>query len=82
MAAVKQHFIHFLKDNNVYEQFMFDFNNRNKISKYYPKKLFIHFFKTTDETLLIYDAFNWLASPENYRFWSNINKKWDSYIKK
>ena len=80
MATVKQHFIHFLKDNNVYEQYILNFNNRKKINKYYRETPFIKYFKITNETLLITNAFYWLSSPEHYYFWYILNKKWMHYL--
>ena len=81
MISTKKLFIKFLKDNNVYEQYMFNFNNRTKISKYYPKKTFTSYFETTDLYLAINNAFNWSDSPEHFRFWENLNTKWIFHTK-
>ena len=82
ISNIKQQFIHFLKDNNAYEQYMLNFNNRNKMSRHYSKKSFIRYFKITEEILLINNAFDWQYSPENFSFWENLNVKWIIYLHK
>lgn len=77
---MKQLFIHFLKQNNAYEKFMNNFNNRNKISTYYPKISFILYFEITNETIIISHAFRWATSFENLLFWINLNQKWVTFL--
>ena len=53
MISNKQLFIKFLKDNNVYGQYMFNFNNRHEINIWDIKKPFSVFFHFTYKKLLI-----------------------------
>ena len=73
---IKQQFIQFLKQNNAYEQYMLNFNNRSKMSKYYSKKAFKKYFKFTEEKLLITNAFDWDKTKEGFDYWDKIDDKW------
>ena len=77
MITTKQLFIQFLKQNNAFEQFMFNFNN----SRFHPKKSFTRYFETIDKYGAINNAFNWADSPEHFRFWKNMDTKWIIYAR-
>ena len=73
---IKQFFIQFLKQNNVYEKYMLNFNNRNKMSKYYRETPFMKYFMITHDKYLIANAFPWTVSPEKFGFWEDTDDKW------
>ena len=80
MITIKQFFIQFLKQNNIYEQYMLNFNNRNKMSKYYRETPFMEYFKLTNDRYLIALAFPWVCSPEKSCFWEDMSDKWIMYL--
>lgn len=77
---IKQQFIQFLKQNNIYGKFINNFNNRNKMSKYYHETSFMKYFKLTTDRYLIANAFPWVDSPEKFCFWEDMDDKWIMYL--
>lgn len=77
----KQRFIHFLKQNNVYEQYMFNFNNIDGINfrKKYRKEYasIKSFFLFSKKKYYVYNAFLWESTKEGYNFWNNLQIKWE-----
>ena len=71
MVTIKQEFIRFLKNNNAYEEYMFNFKNRN-----IPKISFIEFINNTPKTDYIYQAFPWHKTKGGIQKWSELSKKW------
>ena len=76
--TIKQQFIRFLKENNAYEEYIHNFNNRKEEdNKVCPKN---KFFSKTEPLDFIDSAFNWSNSHEHFLFWENLNGKWIDYI--
>ena len=71
MISRKKLFIHFLKQNNAYEQFMFNLNSR-KGYFFTPKK----FFNYTFDEDFVSNAFNWDDSLQGYGYWDELEDKW------
>lgn len=70
MITIKQQFIKFLKDNNAYEQYLFNFN------KIYPKNQYLS--KLTPENF-IDRAFTWCYTNEGWQYWFNLSDEWQRY---
>ena len=70
-TTIKQQFIHFLKQNNIYEQYMYNFKNKNTI-----EINFIKFINNTEEIDYIYQAFPWYKTIGGIQKWSELSKKW------
>ena len=84
MITIKQQFVHFLKDNNVYEKYMFYF----KADKYYknsffvcPKKVTFDYFvsKVKKENYISF-SFDWKNTTEGYDFWGFLSSEWRKCI--
>ena len=75
MITNKQEFIRFLKDNNAYEQYMFNFKNRN-----IPKISFIKFINNIHKIDYIYQAFPWHKTKGGIQKWSELSKKWINQV--
>lgn len=71
MITIKQQFIHFLKQNNAYEQYMFNFNHKRRL-----KINFIQYINNTEPFYLIYNAFNWDRTEEGISTWNKLSKQW------
>ena len=77
VTTPKQQFIRFLKDNNAYEQYMFNFNKREeKRNKAYPKS---QFFSKTKPENYVNRAFTWINTKEGNPFWFNLSIEWKRY---
>ena len=77
MNTAKQLFIQFLKENNIYEQYMYNFNKREESrNKAYPKNQF--FSKVRREQYINY-AFTWSITPEGWSYWNKFHEKWNNY---
>ena len=73
MISNKQQFIRFLKDNNAYEQYMFNFKiHRLNPYKFTTKEFFINTFYGDFLT----HAFNWKDTIEGYNYWGVLDYKW------
>ena len=83
MVTVKQLFIHFLKDNNAYEEFIYNFNSKNGISyrshfnfsqptKYFPCSLRKDF---------IYNAFAWIDTTQGFDYWCRLSYNWERTLR-
>ena len=77
---MKRKFIHFLKENNVYEKFMYNFEHRKEIHRWYPKISAKKYFDVTYEKHLLFCAFSWRYTNEKLYFWDELNQKWIKYI--
>ena len=78
MISSKQLFIKFLKDNNIYEQFMFNFNKREEHrNNAIPKN---QFFSKTKRKQYINYAFTWSHTKEGWTYWNKFHEKWTNYI--
>lgn len=76
---MKKKFINFLKENHVYERFMYNFEHRKEIHNLYPKINFKRYFDVTYEKHLLYNAFAWRGTCQGYVFWQELNQKWIKY---
>ena len=76
----KQQFIRFLKDNNVFEKYIYNLEHREEIHPWYPKVSAKKYFDTIDEKNLLYCAFAWSYTRQEMYFWLNLNEKWLDYI--
>ena len=74
----KKLFIKFLKENHAYENFMFNFNNREKYLGY-RKRTFNNFISFALYNALIYSAFNWFGTSEGYEYWHVLDRQWCLY---
>ena len=74
----KQQFIRFLKDNNVYGNYMHAFENRELYRKRIStlKTFFIYY--TPEQYLLC--AFDWGNTKEGWQYWRNLYDKWMHYL--
>ena len=68
---VKQLFLHFLKQEGIYESYIFNFNNALRIDTN-----FNHFILKTEEKYFIRFAFSWSSTNEGYDFWLKKSIKW------
>lgn len=72
-------FISFLKNNNIYNQFLYNLNNdktfRNKkLNK--PVNYIVHQIKT-EPAFLFLNAFDWSNTKQlNEKQWDNLHEKW------
>lgn len=78
----KQQFIKFLKDNNLYESYIFNFNNDFEYRLIYnlPNNGAKAFFENTSHEYYILRAFEWDSTREGHLFWDKIDKKWYIYL--
>ena len=77
MIPAKQQFIHFLKQNNIYETFVFYFNKREDIrNNICPKS---RFFSETEHIKYIDKAFSWSSTKEGHMFWFRMSTNWRRY---
>ena len=79
MLTFKQQFIRFLKQNNVYEQYIYNFNN----GKYYRERFFngkTPFLSEDSPYGYITNAFSWGFTKEGTNFWLMITTKWDRIV--
>jgi len=79
-----KYFVKFLKDNDVYDKFIYNCNN-NKSNKYY-KKIYWKSLETfctniKEKYLYINHAFNWGETNEDHDFWNKVDNKWLKYLK-
>jgi len=73
-SLTNKNFVEFLKDNNIYDQFIYNLKNYNSISlDDYCYKIYI--------TSYILDAFSWKHTKEGYDFWDEMSDKWIKYLK-
>ena len=74
VTTPKQQFIHFLKENNAYEKYVYNFNNREeKRNKVCPKS---QFFSRTKPVYYVNKAFTWCNTKEGNPFWFNLSVEW------
>ena len=73
---LKKEFIYFLKRNGVYEKYIYNFERRQKIYRFYTKKSFVKYFNETPNLKLISCAFAWAFTKEQYNFWQRLHGKW------
>ena len=78
MATAKQQFIRFLKDNNVYGNYMCAFENRELYKK--RRSSLKTFFPTYKPEQYLLCAFDWDYTNEGMRYWYNLHKKWMHYL--
>ena len=71
MITIKQQFIHFLKDNNAYEEFMYNF-----IHKKIKKMDFIQYINNTANYNFLYNAFPWHITKGGIQKWRTLSNKW------
>ena len=77
MISIKQLFIKFLKDNNAYEQFMFNFKKDEEYRMYHLIKFSSNeFFKNEPIQNYILHAFEWKNTSEGETFWGTMYHKW------
>lgn len=82
---MKDLFIGFLKENNVYDEFIDNLSKQNErltLDEFYADEEYDGFLDT-----LISDAFTWSQtekfadSDESHAYWSELNNKWELLIK-
>lgn len=76
MKTSKKEFIQFLKQNNAYEQFMFNFKKQNDFFRT-KKSNFVNY-SPTDLWKYVDYAFNWNKTNEGWDYWAILDKKWKS----
>ena len=78
-------FIHFLKEHNAYEKFIYNFKNRTKGKQEYFRRsrnlTLMAYISTTHILSYVSHSFDWYASPESDIFWRDISNKWSDKIK-
>jgi len=81
-SLTDKEFVKFLKDNNIYDKFIYDLqqdiNMRKK--KGHPYIEVNNFCNETDYLDYILGAFPWGNTPEGTDFWIRYNHKWVKYI--
>ena len=70
-------FVKFLKNNNVYDNFIKNLNNADANFKHYWKDI-NNFCENVVKTHYLFNSFNWANSPEGDLFWRNLNSVWTS----
>ena len=75
----KRNFIKFLKQNNAYGPYMYNFNSLEGI--FYKKRYGTSinskkFFENLSYTDYLLEAFHWSDTYQGYRFWLDLNKEW------
>lgn len=77
VTTPKQQFIKFLKQNNVYEQYMHNFIKREeKRNKLCPKN---QFFSKTEPEEYINKAFRYDLTKEGWLYWFKLSVEWRRY---
>ena len=71
MISIKQQFIHFLKDNNVYEEFMYNFEHK-KIDRTSFRQ-YINFTHSFD---YIFRSFPWHKTKGGIKLWRTLSNQW------
>jgi len=72
-------FILFLKDNNIYEEYIMEYKayKRNTLDV-------MEFLSSTYESMYLSDSFTWVSTRKGFTFWRNIDDEWmllkDNYI--
>ena len=74
MKLSKRKFIRFLKQNNAYEQFMFNFRKQNPLCN--NKELYFKSYSNADTLKYVDYAFVWDNTKEGWEYWANLDKKW------
>lgn len=78
-------FIHFLKENNAYEKFIYNFKNRTKGKQEYfirsRNLTLMKYISTTHILSYVTHSFDWHTSPESDIFWRGIAHKWGDKVK-
>ena len=81
----KQHFIKFLKENNAYEKFIFNFNSREgkifRAAKQLPCSSESYFYSCYMKRYIL-NAFLWGVTSQNYGYWESLNNKWTEILEK
>lgn len=81
---MKKHFIKFLKEEDVYEAYRYNFitygNNSLKDVIFHNKDL-LNTSSIYYENLIM-SAFTWAFTKEGVDFWSEIHKKWRKIVRK
>ena len=73
---LKKEFICFLKRNSAYEKYIYNFERRQELYRFYTKKSFEKYFIETPKGNLISNAFAWAVTKEQYNFWQLLHGKW------
>lgn len=80
MTTNKQQFIHFLKQNNVYEQFLTNFDKRESFRNFiYPKSKYLSEVEPLD---FLNRAFTWCYTKEGHDFWYYLSIEWKDFYSK
>ena len=73
-------FIRFLKKNNIYEKFMYCFNNRHCSENVYFRmdkiNSFITYIAVTHYEDLFVNCFHWKETKDGYKFWKQYSEMW------
>ncbi len=73
-------FINFLKKNNIYEKFRFNFERENHMLLARNGMSFKKFLLEKKPNLYIYDAFTWSETVEGHDYWQRYSNKWAQYV--
>ena len=80
----KNDFLRFLKKNNIFETYMFNFNNDKKYRMLLNPRLVNStancFFKTISFENYVLSSFEWLKTHEGGHFWDEVHQKWTNNI--
>ena len=84
MLLMQKSFIRYFKDNDLYERYMFYFNNRNfsneNFFKFSKKETFIMFSNNVHIEDFVRKAFSWRETKEGYSFWLGISQNWKNIV--
>lgn len=69
-------FFRFLKEQNAFARFIEEYND------YHHKKSFIGFLKDRPCAFYIPQAFVWGDTLEGHKYWENMHRDWNEWIKR
>ena len=76
-------FIRFLKENKVYEKFIYNFDIYIKHRRLRRRKClfsFKNYMKDTEPEYYLFDSFEWVNTPEGGCFWADMDTKWRTFL--
>ncbi len=72
----KRNFLKFLKQNHIYERFIFNFKKYNIYFKRSEQMNFSKFISTCLPSSYIDSAFSWRRTAEGFEYWNCINSEY------
>ena len=76
MQSKSKKFIHFLKQNNAYVRYVYNFGKHNY------KLSFDAFTRVYLQSQYINSAFVWDETKEGWSYWNNLSERWRNLIMK